>query len=69
MPRWLFPFLLMLAGCGNQPDFDERFRQQSDNLAAEANAIEAELGNQLAGANEAERAAGEGAVASADNRM
>lgn len=35
--------LLLLLGCGRQPDFDERYAKASQQLEASATAIDAEI--------------------------
>lgn len=64
--RMVFPMLAcaalaMTVGCSAEPDFDTRFEQRSQELAAEARKIEAESSAQLAAAREAENAAAEAA--------
>lgn len=51
--------LALVAGCSSEPDFDARFEQRAQELAAEARKIEAESSAQLAQAREAEQAAAE----------
>jgi glutamate-1-semialdehyde aminotransferase len=51
--------LAITAGCRAEPDFDERFEQQSQALSDRARRIENESRAQLNAAREAERAAAE----------
>lgn len=51
--------LFLTTGCRAEPDFDEKFEQESRELSTRAARIEAESSRQLKAAREAERAAAE----------
>ncbi|MGE4432313.1 MAG: hypothetical protein AB7E05_16400 [Sphingobium sp.] len=53
-PRRLWPvaaFVLLLASCKGEPDFDERYRQQSADIEAAANNMQQDLENRMAASN------------------
>lgn len=43
--------VLLCGGCSKEPSFDEAFNQQSANVQAKADLMQAELSNQLNAAN------------------
>ena len=44
--RWLLPLMVLLGGCREQQSFDERYRETAGDIAARANAIDANLTNE-----------------------
>ncbi|WP_017670820.1 hypothetical protein [Blastomonas sp. AAP53] len=60
-------FLVLLAGCSAEPDFDEKFDQRSRELSEKARQIETEANAQLSAAREADKAAAEQEQTVTDN--
>ncbi len=53
----VLPLPLLVAGCGNEPNFDKRYQDQDAKLRSAANSMQNELSSRLSAA-EAARGAG-----------